>query len=193
MTLVTQSPQGVEIPDVQRIRRDEVWLVAVGRLLRFDQHWQACKPTVPQQPAKGIEAQAALTDVLVPVHAATTWPLRIIRMKHAKPIDANELLEGVERVFVASARRQVVAGGDQVTGVEANARARRSIELVDDRRELFEAVSDRATLACGVLEEHHRSSPRPRAKCSADRLGNQSQRIFFSANRARPRMDDDTQ
>ena len=64
-----------------------------------------------------------------------------------------------------------------MTGVEAHADARRSVEVLENRPELLESVADRSSLSRRVLKNHHRLSPRPRLERASRRISDQPQRI----------------
>ena len=49
-----------------------------------------------------------------------------------------------------------------MAGVEADADARRAVEMIEDRREVLEAMAQRAALSRRVFEQDHRLAPRPR-------------------------------
>ena len=47
-----------------------------------------------------------------------------------------------------------------MTGVEADADARRAVEVLDDRGQVLEPMAERPALPGRVLEQHHRLAPR---------------------------------
>ena len=93
-----------------------------------------------------------------------------------------------ERLAVPVRRRDVVPGCHEVTGVEADARARRSIEVLEDGGEMLEAMADGPALAGGVFEQHHRPASRAGAERLANGVGDETQRVRHRPGRARAGM-----
>ena len=104
----------------------------------------------------GSRPEAALADVLVPIDAAAARLLRVVQVKHLDAVEADDAIERLERLAIALFGADVVAGGQQVAGVEADADARRAVEPLEDRREVLEAVAEVGALPGGVLEQDHR-------------------------------------
>ena len=77
-------------------------------------------------------------------------------MKHAQASETDNAREVLERLPIASFRCDVVAGGEQMTGVQADADAGGAEGQLDDSRELFEAPAERCPLTRRVLQQHHR-------------------------------------
>jgi hypothetical protein len=191
MNAGAEAPESSEVLHVERIGHDHARLLGTSRLLRFDQHRQAIEPRVGEDAGERFEAEAALSDVLVPIHAAPARFLRIVRVERAQAIDADDAVEGGERFLVTRVRNDVVTGSGQMAGVQADAHVRRAIQVLHDRREMLEAMPHRAALSCGVLEEHHRLPPRFRAEGVKDPLCDESQRVRFATGCARAGMNDD--
>ena len=85
---------------------------------------QRGEPRVVQQQAERFQSQTALSNVLVPVDTAATRLLRVVQVPHLQPVESDERLERVERRTVALFSAQVVARGEQMTGVQAHAQTR---------------------------------------------------------------------
>ena len=73
-----------------------------------------------------------------------------------------------------------------MTGVEADADTRRAIEMRQDGREVFKAMTDGSALTRRVLQKHHDLLMRARLEGARDCLCDEPQRILFAAARARP-------
>jgi hypothetical protein len=58
---------------------------------------------------------------------------------------------------------------------------------------VLEAVAQRPPLAGGVFQQHHRPASRPRPERQPDGIGDQPQRVGFSARRARAGVNDDAE
>ena len=80
-----------------------------------------------------------------------------------------------------------------MAGIEAHADAARAIQLADDGRQMLEAVTQRASLPRGVLEQRHRLTPRPRPERRADSVCNQRESLGLRALGARAGVDDDAE
>ena len=142
-----------------------------------------------QQPPERFEAQASVADVLVAIDPAAARPLRVVRVEHAQPVEPDEPPKRLERLAVAVRRDDVVAGRDEVAGVEAHAGARRSVEVLDDGGQVLEAMPDRPALAGGVLEQHHRpAAAAGRGTRCRDGIGDETQRVVHRSRRARAGM-----
>src|SRR5438876_8274681 len=101
-----------EIPPVLR---------EVGALRRLDAHGKAGEAPVAQQPAEGPEAEAPSADVLVAIEPPAERALRVVQVERDDPVDAQAGVELGECGRVAGGRAQVVARGEGVLGVEADA------------------------------------------------------------------------
>ena len=73
-------------------------------------------------------------------------------MERLQPREADNLAELAERLRVALDRADVVAGGEQMAGIEADTDARRTAEKIDDRRQVLEPVTEIRALSRGVLQ-----------------------------------------
>ena len=118
---IAEPPEGGEIHRVERVGFDRPAFLAPRRLLGFDQDRQPGKATVVQDPAERLFAEAAASDVLVAIDAAAARLLRVVPVKHLQPVEPDDALEGVERLAISRLADDVVAGGDEVAGVEADA------------------------------------------------------------------------
>jgi hypothetical protein len=65
--------------------------------------------------------------------------------------------------------------------------------VIEDRRQMLEAMPDRPSLPRGVLEDHHRLATRPRRERVANRRRDEPQRGVLRPCRARARMNDDAE
>ena len=73
-------------------------------------------------------------------------------MQRAEAVEADDRVEVVDDAGQPLRRPHVVAGGEQVAGVEADAEALVAAGQLDQRRELLERAAERAAGAGGVLE-----------------------------------------
>jgi hypothetical protein len=118
-----QSSKRLEVLHVQGVRRDSTGPLGAPRLLRLDHHRQSRKARVVDDPSERFEAEAALADVLVTVDTASAWFLRVIRVECAQPVESYDAIEALEGIEVAGLRGDVISGGDEMAGVEADADA----------------------------------------------------------------------
>jgi hypothetical protein len=84
-SLCPQAAQRLQIPDVQRIGGDAGRLAGRRRLLRLDEQRQTGEAAIVQQPPERLETQTALPDVLVPIDAAASRLLRVVRVDDPHP------------------------------------------------------------------------------------------------------------
>ncbi len=159
-------------------------LVAAG-LLGLNEDRLAGESWVVQQAPKRLEADESLANVLVTIDAAAARLLRVVAVKNLESVESHEPVERFERLVVAGRVGDVVSGGEQVTGVKADADARRAIEVRQDGREVFEAMTDGSTLTRRVLQQHHHRLAWARLEGARDCLRDEAERILFAAARAR--------
>ena len=76
-----------------------------------------------QQTTEGFEAEAPIAHVLVPIDAAPAWFLGIVGVEHTQSLEADQMVEGGERLLVATLGHDVVARCDEMAGVETDAHA----------------------------------------------------------------------
>src|SRR5687768_2741400 len=127
------------------------------------------------------------------VDAAAARLLRVVAVKDLHTVEADAAFEGVEGLPVTLLADDVVAGGDEVARVQANADTGRAVEMAEDSRQMLEAVADRPALPRRMLEQHHRLFARPRLERRANRLGNEPERVLLAARCAGSGMDDDAE
>ena len=109
-----------------------------------------------EKAAERFLAEAAATDVLVPIDTAPARLLGVVGVKDFEPAEPDQTVEGVERLAVAGVGDDVVAGRDQVARVEAHAHPRGAVQVIDDRRKMLEAIPEGPPLPGGVLEQDQR-------------------------------------
>src|SRR5213078_3355392 len=114
---------------------------------------QLREPRVVDEPSERLDADAALADVLVPIDTARARLLRVVQVEGLQAREPHDPSELTERLAVALFRTDVVAGGEQVARVEADADAARAAEPLDDLGEVLEAMSEVGPLARRLLEQ----------------------------------------
>src|SRR5712671_592528 len=80
-----------------------------------------------------------------------------------------------------------------MTRIETHADSRRSIEPLDNRRQMVESIADGSPLSRGMFEQHHRLAATLARKNAADSICDENERIRFGSRRARARMQDDAE
>ena len=103
----------------------------LDRLRRLEQFRDAREARVVEKRGGTLEADLPFADVLVAVDARAERLLRVVEVKRADVVDADVPLHLVDRALVAVARADLVAGREDVAGVDADADARL---VVDERR-----------------------------------------------------------
>jgi hypothetical protein len=72
-------------------------------------------------------------DVFVAVAPTPERVFRVVEMESPESIESDETLERFKNARVAFVADEVVAGRDEMTGVQAHPKPRGSLEQVDDR------------------------------------------------------------
>src|SRR5207247_9372019 len=93
---------------------------------------------IVHQTPERLGAEVAIADVLVPIDTAPEWPLRIVQVKQLQAIEPHDAAELLERVGVSFRRADVVARREQMARVQTDADSRRSLHVLDHRRQLLE-------------------------------------------------------
>jgi hypothetical protein len=88
--------------------------------------------------------------VLVAIDARAEALLRIVEVERADVLDADMAFEVVDRPLVAVARPQLVAGREDVAGVDADADALLVVDELPDRAELLERAAEAGALAAWI-------------------------------------------
>ena len=109
---------------------------------------------IVQQHPERLEAQTAFSYVLVTIHAAAARLLRIVQVERADPLDADRPMEVGERPVIAVGTADVIPGREQMTGIDANTDARRSVQAIDDLGEVLEPVAEIRALTGRVLQQY---------------------------------------
>src|SRR5437867_1097509 len=175
-----EGSQHGEVPPVLR---------EVGALRGLDAHGKAGEAPVAQQPAEGPEAEAAPADVLVAIEPPAERALRVVQVERDDPVDAQLGVELGERGRVPGGRAQVVARGEGVLGVEADAQPLAPARLGREPPELREAPADLRPLSGRVLERDGGGEAAAGLQHLAERAcrGAQSRVLARAAVRARMR------
>src|SRR2546426_7472427 len=124
----------------------------VGALRRLDAHGKAGEAPVAEQAAESAEAEAAPADVLMAIEPAAERALRVVQVEGDDPVEAQAGVELGECGRVAGGRAQVVARGEGVLGVEADAQPLAPARPGREPPELREAPADLRPLSGRVLE-----------------------------------------
>src|SRR5688572_28170131 len=186
-----QPSQRFQVLHVQGIGQDRAGPFGAVRFLGLDEDRQAIEPRIGEDAAERLETEAAEANMLVPIDAAPARLLRIVRMERTEPVEADDAIEGFKCVAVAGFGCDVVAGGHEMARVEAHADARAAVQVFEDGREMFEAVSEGAPLSRRVLEQDHRFEARLGAEREAHPFGDQAEPVVFTPSGAGARMNDD--
>jgi hypothetical protein len=97
--------------------------------------------------------------------------LAVVEVERLELVETDRLVEAPHRRIVAVVVPQLVAGGEGVARVEADADARLVGDLVDDGGEFLEGAAEDGALAGGGLEEDHRLAVWLLLVDAVDRLG----------------------
>src|SRR5574337_1245592 len=117
-----EGPEGVQI---SAIRLDEI-----APLRSFDNHRNPAQARIGDQAAKRREADRPLADVLMTVHTAPQFPLAVIEVNDLERGDAHNLVEQIQHRMMGVRRPDIVAGREQMTGIQADAGPLRESHLI---------------------------------------------------------------
>jgi hypothetical protein len=114
---------------------------------RFDQLRDPGEAGIVEQEGKGVEADLPFTDVLVAIDPGAQRLLRVVEVKGADVGDAYVPVQVLDRSLVAVACPDVIAGGEDVAGVETDSHPAAVIDQAEHVAKFFEAASEAASLA----------------------------------------------
>jgi hypothetical protein len=117
------------------------------------------EPRVRGDAAQGFEADVAEAEVPVAVDARIIRGARVVEVDGAHVLDTDVVVERFESGREAVLFAEVVAGGEGVGRVEADAEAE-SRTLGDNLAQVLEAVADALALPGGVLQKDAEVSDR---------------------------------
>lgn len=142
-----QASQGCQVEAVQ--------VASAGRETfgGFEDEGATADAPVGQETAEGGFAQLALADVVVAVEAAVEIGFGIVGVDNAETVQADGFVEQSDGVSVTVVGAEIVAGGEDVAGVEADAKAVGRFDSVDDAGEVFEGVAEGVAGAGGGFEQ----------------------------------------
>ncbi len=124
-----------------------------GRVHRLQHQGDLLETVVVHDVAEGFPAELALAKAFVAVHPAAQVRLGIVQVHAAQVAEADDLIELGKGRFTGLAGAQVVAGGEGVAGIDADAHPGLVLHSFDDGRQVLEAVTDVAALPGGVLDD----------------------------------------
>ena len=105
--------------------------------------------------AEAVQPDVSVADVLVAVAHAAERHLAVVGVHGAQPPEADFAVELGHGRLAALARGDVVAHGEGVAGVEADAEAGMAVAAADDLTDLAEGRADAVPLPGVVLDEQH--------------------------------------
>ena len=76
---------------------------------------------VVHEKAKSLNTDKSLADMLMAVDAGVEFFLRIVEMKRRQTLDADDLVKIGKRSLVTFLGANIIAGGESVLGIEADA------------------------------------------------------------------------
>src|ERR1051326_7252953 len=120
---------------------------------RRQQLGEAPEARVVEDEAEGVDADFSLADVLMPVDARAERLLRVVEVERADLADAGVAVDLVDDALPSVARADVVAGGEDVAGVDADADALFVVDEGDDPPPLLQRAAEARALARGSLEQ----------------------------------------
>ena len=104
---------------------------------------RAREQRVIQNSAKRFRADFAFADVLVAIHARAEHRLRIVDVQHEDAVEPYRAVDQPQGRFEAFGGANIVARGEHVRGINANADIQIAAAF-EDRFHLFELPAERA-------------------------------------------------
>src|SRR4051812_24136306 len=149
-TPIGLSPHGLppQAADELHILLGDVMPVDAGTL----QHRRdALETGLAEEGTKALPPDLALADrrVAIPVGAQRVGG--VVHVQQLELLEADLRVDLVDQVLRPLRRRDVVAGGEEMAGVDAEAKALGAARLVDQLGGLVEVASEELRRACGVL------------------------------------------
>jgi hypothetical protein len=123
-----------------------------GLLGGFEDHGEVVEAGVGHDALEGVERDLAEADVLVSVGAAVARGFGIVEVPDAELMDVEEGFEFLEGLVEALRGGEVVTGGEEVCGVEADGESLGLFDGVDDFLEVFESPAEGGALSGGDFE-----------------------------------------
>jgi len=108
---------------------------------------------VVEEGTEGLEADLPLPDMLVPIQPRPEPLLGVVQVEGAEPVQANQPVEGLERGCEPFLAADIVAGREEVAGVEAEAEALGLPHPLQDPAQLLEPGADQVPRPRRVLED----------------------------------------
>lgn len=105
------------------------------------------------QEAEALFSDLPLADAGVPVDARAKLFHRIVDVEGVEVLEADDPVEFLERLFPLFRGSDIVACGEDVAGVDADADRNFMMEAAEDEGEVLKTVADAASLARGRLKE----------------------------------------
>src|SRR5207249_10431926 len=91
--------------------------------------------------AECVQADLALSDVLMPVHPRAARGFGIVQMNGSEAIESDYAIEFAKRFLSPGFAADVAAGSENVRGVQTNTKAPRFADTRDDVRDVPEAMT----------------------------------------------------
>ena len=135
--LFEERPEGGQVRDV---------LVKIGGLGRLEAAGRVGETGVVDDVAERLFAYQPVANVVVPVDPRIEIRLRVVQVKRQHLLQADHLPDLGDRGVPALGRADVVAGGEEVRGVQADTEPLRLLDAPEDIGEVADAVADEVTV-----------------------------------------------
>src|SRR4029077_6480347 len=107
----------------------------------FENFRDFSKSPAPHDEEECVQADLALSDVLMPVHPGAARGFGIVQMNSSETVESDYAIEFAKRSLSPGFAADVVAGGENVRGVQTNTKALRFAHALDDVSDLLEAMT----------------------------------------------------
>src|SRR6266850_3240646 len=146
----------------QPAQRREILQVGrrLGLLRRLEHLRHARKAWIVEQQAERTQAEPAPPDVLVAVEAGAERGAGVVEVEREHARQSHRVRTALDGGGVARGRADVVAGDEQVAGVQAHPHPLGAPHAPDDPRQVLERSPERVAPAGRVLEGHAHAGTR---------------------------------
>lgn len=176
MSFPSLSHQPFERFKIHRIPIAAVFVFFFGG---FQNLWRVFPSLVAHERLEAFEAYGAFADVFVAIDPAVEFALGVIEVEDLDAIDAHGRFDFLDKPGVFSAAK-IIAGSEEVGGIETNREAIRGFDEIDNRGEVFEAMSQATALACGDFEAGYDIAFFDAGMNEIERGGDALQACFFA-------------
>ena len=163
-------------------------LFEVLALRSLQNFWHSGETTIIHKTAEGVETDKPLADVHVPVDTASEILLAVVYVKSSHAPGSDQTIKLPDGLPVTLFGPDIVARGEEMTRIQADADALLVANLIDHCRQMLKPMPETTSLASGILKQDFYGSGRGvqraiKRGCNARDAG------FLAGAHVSPRME----